>query len=151
MLQNLPYFMYKKTHVVFFVFHFVQLWVLPYECPGLCSNILKPSIILQNKSSNPFKPKSPNFKPVQPETGQTYAQILRNWTLNSSEPGSSTKKNYEPIRTLLNPELQTHNWDRPITTSIHAIMPGFWFAVGNRQMTLICHRTTACRRQLHIT
>ena len=25
MLQNLPYFMYKKTHVVFFVFHFVQL------------------------------------------------------------------------------------------------------------------------------
>ena len=24
-LQNLPYFMYKKTHVVFFVFHFVQL------------------------------------------------------------------------------------------------------------------------------
>ena len=30
-LQNLPYFMYKKIHVVFFVFHFVQLWVLPYE------------------------------------------------------------------------------------------------------------------------
>ena len=24
-LQNLLYFMYKKTHVVFFVFHFVQL------------------------------------------------------------------------------------------------------------------------------
>ena len=24
-LQNLPYFMYKTTHVVFFVFHFVQL------------------------------------------------------------------------------------------------------------------------------
>ena len=25
MLQNLPYFMYKQTHVVFFIFHFVQL------------------------------------------------------------------------------------------------------------------------------
>ena len=25
-LQNLLYFMYKKTHVVFFVFHFVQLY-----------------------------------------------------------------------------------------------------------------------------
>ena len=35
-LQNLLYFMHKKTHVVFFVFHFVQLWVFPYECPGLC-------------------------------------------------------------------------------------------------------------------
>ena len=27
MLQNLLYFMYKKTHVVFFVFHFVQLYI----------------------------------------------------------------------------------------------------------------------------
>ena len=27
MLQNLPYFMHKKTHVVFFVFHFVQLYI----------------------------------------------------------------------------------------------------------------------------
>ena len=26
-LQNLLYFMYKKTHVVFFVFHFMQLYV----------------------------------------------------------------------------------------------------------------------------
>ena len=26
-LQNLLYFMYKKTHVVFFVFHFVQLYI----------------------------------------------------------------------------------------------------------------------------
>ena len=25
--QNLLYFMYKKTHVVFFVFHFVQLYI----------------------------------------------------------------------------------------------------------------------------
>ena len=29
MLQNLLYFMYMKTHVVFFVFHFVQLYVSP--------------------------------------------------------------------------------------------------------------------------
>ena len=35
-LQNLLYFMYKKTHVVFFVFHLVQLYFSPYECPGLC-------------------------------------------------------------------------------------------------------------------
>ena len=35
-LQNLLYFMYKSTHVFFFVFHFVQLYFLPYECPGLC-------------------------------------------------------------------------------------------------------------------
>ena len=26
-LQNLLYFMYKKTHVVFFVFHFVRLYI----------------------------------------------------------------------------------------------------------------------------
>ena len=39
MLQNLLYFMYKKTHVVvFFIFHFIQLWVLPNECPGLCQH-----------------------------------------------------------------------------------------------------------------
>ena len=34
-LQNLLYFMYKKTHVVFFFLHFVQLFFFPYECPGL--------------------------------------------------------------------------------------------------------------------
>ena len=28
-LQNLLYFMYKKTHVIFFVFHFVQLYFFP--------------------------------------------------------------------------------------------------------------------------
>ena len=33
MLQNLPYLWKKKTHVVFFVFHLEQLWVLLYECP----------------------------------------------------------------------------------------------------------------------
>ena len=38
MLQNLLYFWNKKIHVVFFVFHFVQLWVLPSECPGLCQH-----------------------------------------------------------------------------------------------------------------
>ena len=36
-LQNLPYFMHKKTHVVFFSFfiscHFI---FLPNECSGLC-------------------------------------------------------------------------------------------------------------------
>ena len=31
-LQNLLYFMYKKTHVVFFVVHFRQLYFFPYEC-----------------------------------------------------------------------------------------------------------------------
>ena len=34
-LQNLLYFMYKKTQVVFFVFHFLQIYFFPYECPGL--------------------------------------------------------------------------------------------------------------------
>ena len=29
-------FIEKKTHLVFFIFHFEQLWVFPYECPGLC-------------------------------------------------------------------------------------------------------------------
>ena len=35
-LQNLLYFMYKKTHVVFFLFHYIQLYIFPYKCPGLC-------------------------------------------------------------------------------------------------------------------
>ena len=35
-LQNLPYFWNMKTHVVFFVFHFVLLYFFPNECPGLC-------------------------------------------------------------------------------------------------------------------
>ena len=39
-LQNLLYFMYKKTHLVFFVFHLVQLYFSPYECPGLCQHRL---------------------------------------------------------------------------------------------------------------
>ena len=30
-LQNLLYFIYKKTHVVFFVFYFVQLYIFPYD------------------------------------------------------------------------------------------------------------------------
>ena len=30
-LQNLLYFMHKKTHVVFFVFHFMQLYILSYD------------------------------------------------------------------------------------------------------------------------
>ena len=34
-LQNLPYFWKKKTHVVFFIFHFVLLYFFPNECPGL--------------------------------------------------------------------------------------------------------------------
>ena len=36
MLQNFLYLYKKKTQVVFFVFHFEQLSLLPYECPGLC-------------------------------------------------------------------------------------------------------------------
>ena len=36
-LQNLLYFMYKKTRVVFFVFHFMQVYIFPYECPGVVS------------------------------------------------------------------------------------------------------------------
>ena len=32
-LQNLPYFMYKNTHVVFFVFQFVQLYTFTYWMP----------------------------------------------------------------------------------------------------------------------
>ena len=35
MLQFLPYFWNMKTHIVFFAFHFVQLYFFPYECPGL--------------------------------------------------------------------------------------------------------------------
>ena len=34
-LQNLPYFWNTKTHVLFFVFHFVLLYVFPNECPGV--------------------------------------------------------------------------------------------------------------------
>ena len=29
-------FIEKKTHIVFFIFHFEHFWVFPYECPGLC-------------------------------------------------------------------------------------------------------------------
>ena len=32
-LQNLLYFMYKKTHVVFFVFHFVPLYIFTLWMP----------------------------------------------------------------------------------------------------------------------
>ena len=32
-LQNLTYFMYKKTHEVFFVFHFVQLYIFTLWMP----------------------------------------------------------------------------------------------------------------------
>ena len=35
-LQNFLYLMYKNTHVVFFVFHFEQLYLFPNECPVLC-------------------------------------------------------------------------------------------------------------------
>ena len=36
-LQNLLYFMYKKTHVVFsFFLSSCNFILLPYECPGLC-------------------------------------------------------------------------------------------------------------------
>ena len=36
MLQNLPYFWHKKTHVVFFIFQFMLLYFFLNECPGLC-------------------------------------------------------------------------------------------------------------------
>ena len=39
MLQNLPYFIYKKRYAVFFFFQFEQLWVLPYKSPSLCRHI----------------------------------------------------------------------------------------------------------------
>ena len=32
MLQNLPYFWNTKTHVVFFVFHFMLLYISPNTC-----------------------------------------------------------------------------------------------------------------------
>ena len=32
----MPYFWNMKTHVVFFVFHFVLLYFFPNYCPGLC-------------------------------------------------------------------------------------------------------------------
>ena len=35
MLQNLLCLCKKKTHIVFFVFHFKQLYFFPYECPSL--------------------------------------------------------------------------------------------------------------------
>ena len=38
-IQNLPYLWNMKTHVVFFIFHFVQIFVFPNECPGLCRHI----------------------------------------------------------------------------------------------------------------
>ena len=40
------FYVYKKTYVVFFFFHFVQL--LPYECPGLCRH--RPGHSLGEKS-----------------------------------------------------------------------------------------------------
>ena len=48
-LQNLLYFMYKKTHVVFFVFHFVQLYFFPYECPGLCQHTVSLEHFIEHK------------------------------------------------------------------------------------------------------
>ena len=40
-LQNLLYFMYKKIHVVFFVFHFVQLYFFPYVYVNIDQGIHK--------------------------------------------------------------------------------------------------------------
>ena len=36
MLQNWLYFWNKKIQLVFFVFHFEQLWIFNSECPDLC-------------------------------------------------------------------------------------------------------------------
>ena len=52
MLQNLPYLWKKKTHIVFFVFHLEQLWVLPYKCPGLCRHPLFFEVWYQPDSTN---------------------------------------------------------------------------------------------------
>ena len=41
-LQNLAYFCVKKTHVVFFVFHFNQLYIFTY------SSVLNERIVLMN-------------------------------------------------------------------------------------------------------
>ena len=38
MLQNLQCLCKKKSQVAFFIFHFEQLWVLPYECPDVCQD-----------------------------------------------------------------------------------------------------------------
>ena len=40
-LQNLLYFMYKKTHVVFFVFHFMQLYIFTLWMPWSLSKNIK--------------------------------------------------------------------------------------------------------------
>ena len=40
MLQNLLC-LWKKNHVVFFIFHFKQLSFFPYECSGICRDRLK--------------------------------------------------------------------------------------------------------------
>ena len=44
MLQNLLYFMYKKTHVVFFVFHFVQFYIFTYVYVDMDQGIYKVKI-----------------------------------------------------------------------------------------------------------
>ena len=41
--------MYKKTHVVFFVFHFEQLSFFPNECSGLCRHRLGHSLVKKIK------------------------------------------------------------------------------------------------------
>ena len=64
-------------------------------------------------------PKSPNFEPLQPEMGQTQAQIWNNRTSNLPNPSSSTKVE---LRTHLNPSKISNfkhaNWVRPYTRPI---------------------------------
>ena len=45
-------------HVVFFVFHFVQLYVFPYECPGLCRPMMEGQKVVSHKLF-PFLPYQP--------------------------------------------------------------------------------------------
>ena len=47
--ETLIYFRYNKTKVLqfFFGFHFVHLYIFPYECRGLCWSIVLENFIEQ--------------------------------------------------------------------------------------------------------
>ena len=80
MLQNLLYFMYKKTHVVFFVFHFGQIYIFALHCMLWArfrqTFVVGPKI---HKLWNVFMCRITFYAQNNPHQLLTYYDFLKNW------------------------------------------------------------------------
>ena len=86
---------------------FNKLWTAS-NLIGRTLNSLEPRFVHQNQTSQ-TPSKSPNIKPVRAETGQTQAQIWKNWTSNPSEPRFVYQNwSTNPPKPSKNPKLWTH-------------------------------------------